>query len=129
MDKLLSTEIKLGSTVIGPHRDDFEFYVNDKNLKYYGSQGQQRMAILSLKLAEIDMFVKVRNSLPILLLDDVFSELDDHKKNNLLGYIKDGIQTVITTTDLKNIDDTILKKAKLIKIHEGKIEELQEEKL
>lgn len=129
LNRVNETEIKLGMTMIGPHRDDFEFYINDKNLKLYGSQGQQRMAILSLKLSEIDIFKEIKKTMPILLLDDVFSELDDQKKNNLLSYIDQDIQTIITTTDLKNIDSKILEKSKLIKINEGKIIDIHEEEL
>lgn len=129
LNRMKETEIKLGMTMVGPHRDDFEFYIGDKNLKLFGSQGQQRMAILSLKLSEIDIFKEIKKTMPILLLDDVFSELDDKKKNNLLSYINQGIQTIITTTDLKNIDEGILQKSKLIKIDDGKIIDIHEEEL
>lgn len=129
LNRMKETEIKLGMTMVGPHRDDFEFYIGDKNLKLFGSQGQQRMAILSLKLSEIDIFKEIKKTMPILLLDDVFSELDDKKKNNLLSYINQDIQTIITTTDLKNIDEEILKKSKLIKIDDGKIIDIHEEEL
>lgn len=127
LQKLRPTEIKLGVTLLGPHRDDFEFYIGNNNLKNYGSQGQQRMAVLSIKLSEINIFKSTKNTNPILLLDDVFSELDDNKKNNLLSYISEDIQTIITTTDLKNIDKSILKNAKLIKIDNGQIMSIQEE--
>lgn len=127
MKKLESAELKLGVTLFGPHRDDIEFYINDKNIKNYGSQGQQRMAVLALKLGEIEIYREDKNKVPILLLDDVFSELDDQKKNNLLSYINEEIQTIITTTDLKNIDESILKKSKLIEIENGKIIKVQEE--
>ena len=70
-------------------------------MKNYGSQGQKRVAVLSLKLAEIEIFKKYAKTNPILLLDDVFSELDNTKKNKLLTYINKNIQTIITTTDLK----------------------------
>jgi len=113
-------EIKSGVTLIGPHKDDIEFILDNKNLKNYGSQGQQRMAILALKLSEIEIFTKASNDTPILLLDDVFSELHDFKKNNLLNNINKDIQTIITTTDLNNIDDSILKSAKLINVENGK---------
>lgn len=119
--KNLDREMKLKTTIIGPHKDDIEFYIDKFNLKNYGSQGQQRMAVLSIKLAEIDLFCKKKNQYPILLLDDVFSELDDQKKNNLLNYIHEKMQTIITTTDLKNIDHSIIEKAKLIEIENGKI--------
>jgi len=128
-DSGINSEIKLGNTLYGPHRDDFEFYLGDKNLKAYGSQGQQRIAVISIKLAEIEIFKNYSKTTPILLLDDVFSELDDEKKNNLLKYIKDDIQTIITTTDLENIDETIIKSAKLFKIESGRVvDELEEVK-
>lgn len=127
LDKLKDAEIKLGVTLCGPHRDDFEFYVEDKNIKYFGSQGQQRMSVLALKLSELDIFREETKRCPILLLDDVFSELDDNKKNNLLHYIRQDIQTIITTTDLKNIDNTILKGSKLIEIKNGNIISEKEE--
>ncbi len=116
-------EIKAKTTLFGPHRDDFEFQLNEKNLKNYGSQGQQRVAVLSLKLSEIKIFKDYKNNNPIILLDDVFSELDNDKKNNLLKYIDNDMQVIITTTDLDNIDENIKKKAKLIKIKNGKIVE------
>lgn len=120
---LYTQELKLKNTLIGPHRDDIEFYIDDLNLKTYGSQGQQRVAILALKLGEISIFKKYKESTPILLLDDVFSELDQKKKNNLLKYINNDIQVIITTTDVKNISKKILNDANIIKIKQGKIEE------
>ena len=125
-NKKLDYDIKMCATSIGPHKDDIEFYLNDKNLKYYGSQGQQRIAILSLKLSEIEIFKKYKETTPILLLDDIFSELDDIKKNNLLKYINKNIQTIITTTDLNNIDKKLIKKSKIFKIESGKIEKIKE---
>ncbi len=119
-------EIKYKSTLIGPHRDDIEFYIGNIDLKTFGSQGQQRIAILSLKLSEIEIFKKYKNDTPILLLDDVFSELDETKKNNLLNYITSDIQTIITTTDLTNIDSKIKKDAKLIEIENGTIKHIEE---
>ncbi len=119
--KSQNSEIKLGVTLVGPHRDDFEFIVNGKDLKIYGSQGQQRIAVLAMKLSEVPIFKKYKNVYPILLLDDIFSELDDNKKNNLLKYIFNNIQIFITTTDLTSINKDILKKANIIKIHNGNI--------
>ena len=120
-DELESAEIKSGITLIGPQKDDFLFMLDNNNLKNYGSQGQQRMAVLALKLSEIDIFTKESNDTPILLLDDVFSELDDYKKNNLLKNINKNIQTIITTTDINNIDRSIIKNAKLINVENGKL--------
>ena len=125
----LDYDIKLCATSIGPHKDDIEFYINDKNLKFYGSQGQQRIAVLALKLSEIEIFKKYKEETPILLLDDIFSELDDKKKNNLLKYISKDIQTIITTTDLNNLDERIIKKSKLFNINNGEIRKIKEVKL
>lgn len=118
---LLSDEIKIGKNLLGPNYDDFEFYIDDMNIKKFGSQGQQRMAVLAIKLSEIEIFKSYLNTSPILLLDDVFSELDNIKKNNLLNYVNSSIQTIITTTDLDNFDELILKEARLFEIKNGKI--------
>ena len=117
----IELEKKFKTTMFGPHKDDIEFYIGNYNLKTFGSQGQQRMAVLALKLAEIEIFKKYKSTVPILLLDDVFSELDDKKKNNLLKYISNNIQTIITTTDLNNIDDSIVNDSKVIEIVNGNI--------
>lgn len=125
-NKKLEYDIKLCATSIGPHKDDIEFFLGDKNLKYYGSQGQQRVAVLTLKLSEIELFKKYKETTPILLLDDIFSELDDIKKNNLLKYINRDIQTIITTTDLNNLDKNLIKKSKLFNINNGNIIKIKE---
>lgn len=117
----IDREIKIKSTLYGPHHDDFEFHLKGENLKNYGSQGQQRIAVLSLKLSEIKILKDYKKTSPIILLDDVFSELDNDKKNNLLKFIDNDMQVVITTTDLYNIDQKIIDKAKLIEISGGKI--------
>ena len=127
-NKKIDLDVKLLSTTIGPHKDDIEFYLNEKNLKYYGSQGQQRVAVLALKLSEIEIFKKNTKEVPILLLDDIFSELDDIKKNNLLKYISKDIQTIITTTDLNNLNEKLIKKSKLFKIKDGQIIKIKEVK-
>ena len=114
-------EIKNRTTLYGPHRDDFEFCLNGENLKSFGSQGQQRVAVITLKLSEMQIFKDYKQDNPIILLDDVFSELDNEKKNNLLKYIDNSLQVIITTTDLNNIDEKLKAKAKLIKIAKGKI--------
>ena len=126
---IFDSEMRVGSSLIGPHKDDIEFYLNDLNLKNYGSQGQQRLAVLTVKLAEIAILKKHNLETPILLLDDVFSELDDEKKNRLLKYISKDIQTIITTTDLKNIDKKIKKKSRLFEIESGNIKRVMEEEI
>lgn len=117
-------EKEAGTTLYGPHRDDIEFYLNDNNLKFYGSQGQQKLSILTIKLAEILIFKKQTDNYPILLLDDVFSEFDREKVNNILKYIKDDMQVIITSTDVKNIRKSILNNAKLFYIENGNVTEL-----
>ena len=120
-ERNFDSEVKFKSSMFGPHKDDIEFYLDNLNLKNYGSQGQQRLAILSIKLASVEILKQIKNDTPILLLDDVFSELDDEKKNHLLKYIDNNIQTIITTTDLKSIDNSIKKKSKLFEIENGNI--------
>ncbi len=87
------------STSVGPHRDDLSFYVNGKNMKIFGSQGQQRTSVLSLKLSEIEIIKKQKGDLPVLLLDDVLSELDRNRQKELLKRIG-SMQTIITCTGI-----------------------------
>lgn len=110
-----------GMTLIGPHRDDFKFYLGDKEMSLYASQGQLRAAVLALKLAEIDIFKINTGDFPILLLDDIFSELDVKKKNRLIKYMLNDVQTIITTTDLNMIDDYLIERAKVFEISGGKV--------
>ncbi|MBR4513531.1 MAG: DNA replication/repair protein RecF [Lachnospiraceae bacterium] len=109
----LDTELKLSSTQTGPHRDDLRFVVNDIDVRKYGSQGQQRTAALSLKLAEIELVKRMSNDDPVLLLDDVMSELDSGRRDALMEKIRD-IQTIITCT---GYDDFIKKRIKLDRIY------------
>ncbi|MFA9424394.1 MAG: DNA replication/repair protein RecF [Sedimentibacter sp.] len=94
----IKNEIQRGTTLFGPHKDDIVIKINEKECKYFGSQGQQRSSILAIKLAEIEIIKEEIGEYPILLLDDVLSELDNKRKGYLINYIK-GIQTIITTTD------------------------------
>lgn len=126
--ELAFQEYRSKMTLFGPHKDDLSFWVNNINLRTKGSQGQQRMAILAIKLAEITVFENYCHEKPILLLDDVFSELDDGKKNNLLSYMSNDIQTIITTTEISNIESSILEKSKLIEIENGAIKKITEVK-
>lgn len=91
-------ELKKGNTIFGPHRDDLEIMLNGQTIKIYGSQGQQRTSVLSMKLAEIDLLKEESGDWPVLLLDDVLSELDDNRKEYLLNSIEN-VQTFITATD------------------------------
>lgn len=117
-------EVSFGSTLYGPHKDDFYFMLNDDNLKLIGSQSQQKLSVLVFKLAEIELFYKQTDEYPILLLDDIFSELDDKRKNNVLSFLKKDIQTFITTTDINNISNEIIQNAKIFKISNCEITEL-----
>ncbi len=114
-------ELFIGNTLIGPHRDDLSFKLDDNDLLIYGSQGQIKMAILALKLAEIDVFNENCGEYPVLLLDDLFSELDVLKRNKVIEYLNRNIQSIVTTTDLKNIDKRIIRKATIYKIDNAKI--------
>lgn len=122
-------DLKYQSTQYGPHRDDLNFYINDIEVRRFGSQGQQRTAALSLKLAEIEIVKQLIHDTPILLLDDVMSELDENRRDYLLHSI-DNIQTIITCT---GYDDFIRERMKINKVYkvvkghiypEGKIEDL-----
>lgn len=120
------SEIKFCKSLFGPHHDDILFYIENREMKSFASQGQKRAAILALKLSFIEIFKKYKKENPVLLLDDVFSELDENKRKNLIKYLSDNIQTIITTTDLNCIEKQIIKKAKVIEIINGKIEKQEE---
>ncbi|WP_455486104.1 DNA replication/repair protein RecF [Gemella sp.] len=117
-------DIMRGSTKIGPHQDDLEFYINDLDAKMYASQGQQRSIVLSLKLAEINYLKSKTGTYPVLLLDDVLSELDKNRQLKLLDAINENVQTFITTPSISDIKEDLLKKAKVFKIENGKINEI-----
>ena len=116
-----------GMTMIGPHRDDYMMVLEDKDLSIYGSQGQNRSAILALKLSELSIFKEITGDYPILLLDDIFSELDIDKRNRLVKYILSDIQTIITTTDLNMIDESLVSKAKIFNVSGGNVVVLEKE--
>ena len=116
-------ELNYGMTIYGPHRDDFYFEYKGNDLKYFGSQGQQKLAILSFKLSEIPIFKEFCETEPVLLLDDIFGELDIKKRNKLLEIIcKDDIQSIITTTDLKNINRKYIDNATVFYVKDGIIQ-------
>ena len=117
-------DIMRGSTKIGPQHDDLEFYINDLNAKMYASQGQQRSIVLSLKLAEINYLKEKTGTYPVLLLDDVLSELDKNRQLKLLDAINENVQTFITTPSISDIKEDLLKKAKVFKIEDGNISEI-----
>ena len=117
----MERDIKFKFTGVGPHRDDFAFMVNGIDIRKYGSQGQQRTAALSLKLAEIELVKQIAKDSPVLLLDDVLSELDSNRQNYLLNSIGD-IQTIITCTGLDEFVNNRFEINKVFKVVNGTIE-------
>ena len=121
--KLFSSQdrdIKSKMTSVGPHRDDFSFLVGDIDIRKYGSQGQQRTAALSLKLSEIELVKKITKDTPVLLLDDVLSELDSNRQNYLLNNIGN-IQTIITCTGLEEFVNNRFEINKVFSVLNGSV--------
>ena len=116
-----SKEIFQGTTLYGPHRDDVRFLINHKNVQTYGSQGQQRTTALSVKLAEIDLMKNQTGEYPILLLDDVLSELDGARRTHLLKTIQDKVQTFLTTPGLSDVARNLIKEPRIFHIRDGQI--------
>jgi len=115
-------EIEQRATLLGPHRDDFLVYINGFNIASYGSQGQQRTAVLSLKLSELELIKEKEGVYPIFFLDDVMSELDEDRRHFLLGLIIDKkVQTFITSINLDYFNSNIKEKSRIFKIKEGKV--------
>ena len=121
LKKHLNQEMMQGMTLVGPHRDDFTFYLNNVDMKVYSSQGQQRMAIIAFKISELNYYKKVIGSYPVLLLDDIFSEIDIKKRNKIINFLKKDIQTIITTTDINDISKKLLDNAVIYNISNKKI--------
>ena len=113
-------DMKAKITSVGPHRDDFAFMVGGVDIRKFGSQGQQRTAALSLKLAEIELVKKITKDTPILLLDDVLSELDSNRQNYLLNSIGD-IQTIITCTGLEEFVNNRFELNRVYKVTDGTV--------
>ena len=118
----LKREILVGTTMYGPHKDDFLIYIDNFEAREYGSQGQQRMCVLCIKFSELELYKESKKEYPILLLDDIFSELDNSKKNAIVKYLKKDIQVFITSTDINDIDNKILKGAVVYRISDGNID-------
>lgn len=116
-------EYDRGVTLVGPHRDDLQFLVNGYDVQTYGSQGQQRTTALSLKLAEIELIKQETKEAPILLLDDVLSELDDYRQSHLLNTIQGEVQTFVTTTSVDGIHHETIANAKMFNVKQGMIEQ------
>ena len=123
-DKLkdcLKRDVFSGSTSYGPHKDDFEILFNDVNVRDYGSQGQQRLSVLYMKFAELELIKNKKGEYPLLLLDDIFSELDINNRNKIINYLNKDIQVFITSTDINDIEEKIIKNAQVFKIKDKSI--------
>ncbi|HEY9890683.1 MAG TPA: DNA replication/repair protein RecF [Candidatus Sericytochromatia bacterium] len=110
-----------GTTLVGPHRDEVDFAINQTPARSYGSQGQQRTLVLALKLAELKLIEEVVGEPPLLLLDDVLAELDLNRQNQLLEAIQDRFQTLITTTHLGAFDSQWLNSSQILSVNAGQI--------
>ena len=114
-------EIGQGATVVGPHRDDLEFAINGRDTGLYGSRGQQRTVVATLKLAEVNLLVARTGEDPVLLLDDILSELDETRRRRVLRTALASQQTILTTTDLDRIDDSVKSQARLLRVQDGTV--------
>jgi DNA replication and repair protein RecF len=121
LNRVRTQEISRGITLLGPHRDDLRFFVDQHDLHSFGSQGQQRTAVLSLKLAELELLQQEMGFYPVLLLDDVLSELDDVRKLHLLESVRGRAQTFVTTATTEGISSQTLQRARIYKVQEGRI--------
>lgn len=120
LSERLTNDIVKGFTSVGPHRDDFEIMINEIDVRKFGSQGQKRSVALSIKLSEIDIIKEETGEYPVLLLDDVMSELDYNRQNQIVKEFEH-VQTVITTTEISGILKESLKDASVFNIHDGKV--------
>ncbi len=119
LDRISPREQAAGMSLVGPHRDDLSFLVDGIDMNTFGSRGQQRLAALSLKLAELDVLTSQLGTRPILLLDDVLSELDPHKQEAVLNVAQGAGQTIITVTDLDSISEGLAEAGTILRLEAG----------
>lgn len=120
LEKTINIDMKRGVTHKGPHRDEIMFFINGTEVKTYSSQGQQRTALLSLKISELKYMESETGEMPVLLLDDVFSELDTERQKYLVDFIKN-IQTIITCTDVEYFEKLKLEGSKVYNVVDGRV--------
>ena len=120
LEKNRSKDIDKGLTSVGPHRDDFMVFINEIDTKSYGSQGQQRTAVLTIKFSSLKIIKELTGEYPVLLLDDVLSELDFSRKRYILSTIGE-IQTIITCTGIEDLYEYLDDKSKVFKVKDGAI--------
>lgn len=121
LQESLATDLARGATTVGPHRDDWSFQINGRSLGSFGSRGQQRSAILALKMGEINWMTAVTGERPILLLDEVVAELDEQRRAALLSYVSETTQTILTATDPGMFTEQFLQSATRMKVEDGRI--------
>jgi DNA replication and repair protein RecF len=121
LEEIKASELSRGTTQIGPHRDDWQFWVNGRDLSNYGSRGQQRSALLALKLAEINWMAETADETPILLLDEVVAELDEHRRALLLETVQKATQSILTATDPGMFTDDFLANATTMTVINGQV--------
>lgn len=121
LEESLAIDIARGATTLGPHRDDWSFQLNGRSLGSYGSRGQQRTAILALKMGEINWMTAVTGERPILLLDEVVAELDEQRRAALLSYITETTQAILTATDPGMFTEQFLQTATRMHVENGRI--------
>lgn len=114
-------EIARGQTAVGPQRDDVEVWLDEREARLYASQGQQRTAVLSLKLAELQYLAEATGEQPVLLLDDVMSELDPARRERLLAALEPGPQALITAADLQDLPKSIVDRAAVFQVERGSV--------
>ncbi len=119
-DRAIAEQMQ-GTTLVGPHRDDVDFSINQSPARQFGSQGQQRTLVLALKLAELKLIESVIHEPPLLLLDDVLAELDLTRQNKLLDTIQDRFQTLITSTHLGSFDAQWLQSSQVLRVVRGEV--------
>ena len=119
---MVDEEFRRGSTQAGPHRDDLDLLLDGRSIKQYASQGEQRSFILALKMAEIEYLHRLHGAPPVLLLDDMTSELDGERNRNLLGFLEaKEMQVFITTTDPHNLRSENLNNYRMFPVADGEI--------
>lgn len=116
LEAFSSEELIRGKTLVGPHRDEIYFFINGMNARQYASQGQQRSIALALKLAQLSLIRELSGNQPLLLLDDVLSELDENRRAELIKVIDGQVQTIITATDLSGFSEDVLVNAQIIEL-------------
>lgn len=126
LEKMLASrkrDILTGATNVGPHRDDITMLLGGRDITTFGSRGEHRSAIVALKLSEVSILKSILGETPVLLMDDVFSELDEKRRENLVKAFE-GQQTIVTTTDLDHIDKDLREDAVIYKIENNKVEKV-----